>query len=106
MAVSTLVAIRFPYVDMNAQAVLDAENVVVVRDESHDSDIDVAGGVGGGGGAHAVNDEAVDVGVGDNSGGGGAGVDVDILVDDAHAETSGIGHDENQSVGNAETVSF
>lgn len=103
MAVSTLVAIIFPYVDMNAQALLDAGNAVVVR-ESHDSGVDAVGGVGGGGVAHVANVETVDVGVGDSSGGGSAGVEGDILVDDAPAEKSNT--DKNQSDGNAETVSL
>lgn len=94
MAVSILVAIRFPYVDLNAQALLDAERAAV----ADNSGVIVAGGVGGVGVgvAHAPSDfedgdiaETVGVGVGVGVGGAGSGggVEADTLVDDLPAET-------------------
>jgi len=90
MAVSILVAIRFPYVDLNAQALLDAERAVV----ADNSGVVVAGGVGGGGFgvAHAPSDFedgdiAETVGVGVGGAGSGGGVEADTIVDDLPAET-------------------
>ncbi len=78
-------AIRFPYVDLNAQALLDAESAVV----ADTSGVIVAGGVGGVGVAHAPSDfedddiaETVDVGVGVGGAGSGEGVETDTLVVD------------------------
>lgn len=90
MAVSILVAIRFPYVDLNAQALLDAERAAV----ADNSGVVVAGGVGGVGVgvAHALSDFedgdiAETVGVGVGGAGSGGGVEADTLVDDLPAET-------------------
>jgi hypothetical protein len=80
MTVSILVATRFPYVDLNAQALLDAKSAF--------------GGVGGVGVAHDPSDsedgdiaETVGVGVGVGGAGSGGGVEADTLVDELPEDT-------------------
>jgi hypothetical protein len=103
-AVSIFVAIRFPYVDMNAQALLIADNAIIARD-SDDSGVDVAVGVGGEVATEVSIIETSHVGTGDSSASAG-GVEVEILLDDVPAETSEIDHDEDQSVGDGDIVSL
>jgi hypothetical protein len=106
MAVSILVAIAFPYVDLNAQALLNVENNGI----ADSSDVAFVGGGGGGGVAQAplgvedgTNADAVGVSVEGSAGSGGGAEDdtpvdgipadmtsseVDILADDIPTETT------------------
>ena len=88
MAVSVLVAIIFPYVDLNAQALLNVENAGIADSD----DVGIAGGVGGGGVAQTplgvedgANAEAVGVSL-EGSAGIGGGAEDDTPVDDIPAD--------------------